>query len=304
MKRSAISTCSAVGLDHVIADAAACRSLTAPRKIKRYAHQQPAMRAVDDRRAQAFAAFAERAHPGREAAERRGEDQVALVGPAEAAVRQLLALAVVDPHRRAAPPDVAGIAEHRLHESPARGDRDGEVVECALVVRALAELDRRGIGAGAEHEALDPRVRVVALGDHERAALLDPARRDRLERFLERPPRGQPEVDRERVGLAARNDDQRRPGLAEIARAARQHVAHGAVAAGDDDIVDAPLGEAGEHVLQLAALGGSLDEEVGAAAPVGKRGGLAVAAQVADHARRAGPGARARPRPPTGRRAG
>ena len=146
------------------------------------------------------------------------------------------------------------LAEQRLEQSPDRGHADREIVERALVVRALAELDRRGVGAGAEHEALHARVGVVALRHDERPALLDPAGRDRLERFLERPPGGQPEIDRERVGLAARHDDQRRPALAEIARAAGQHVAHRAVAAGDHDVVDPALGEAGEDVLQLAAL--------------------------------------------------
>src|SRR5690606_22632181 len=271
-------------LEHVIA-AAAHAGADHPAQDQRQAEQHTAMRAVDHRRPQTCRPLVtERAHSGREAAEGRCEQEIALVQRPEAGMRQFAPPFVMEAHRRSLTPRIAGSAEKCLKQAPNRSHDDAQAVERALVVGSLSELDCRGIGPAAEHETLDPRVGIVALRHDERPALLDPARCHRIKRLFDRPARGKAKIDRQCVGLPARDDDQRRPALAEIARAATQHVAHRTVTTGNQDVIDPPLGKPSQHGLQLVALPRSLDQQSAPAHPVERGAGMAMAAGITDDA--------------------
>ena len=103
------------------------------------------------------------------------------------------------------------------------------------------------------HETAHLRAIVIALGNHQRVPMHQSAALRGSKRVVERPVRGNAKVQRQRIGLAAGQHHQRRPGVAEHARATGQHIAHGAVTPVDGDIIHVLFRKFGENARQFAA---------------------------------------------------
>jgi len=193
-------------------------------------------------------------------------------------------VAVDDAGGGGGPPDVASAAEQRADDGGEDRETDGEAVEGAAPVDFLPGFRGAGKDAGAQHEAQDTASRPVLGGQAQRPAGQRATALRGGQGFGQRPAVGQAEIDRQRIGLALGQKDESRPVVAEDVGAAREYVAHGAIAAVHHEVVDTAPRELGERVVQVLAGPRGLGQDVGAVRHLGREALVAMAARIAHNA--------------------